>query len=40
MNEAFALLPANAICDRDFLFVRIDEILTSNTDPTRTSSPH
>ena len=32
MNEAFALLPANAICDRDFLFERIDEILTSNTD--------
>lgn len=32
MNEAFSLLPAGHVCDRSFLFGRIEEILTANED--------
>ena len=32
MNAAFSLLPEGKTCDRSFLFDRIDEILTANTD--------
>ena len=32
MNESFSLLPSESVCDRSFVFERIDGILTSNTD--------
>lgn len=32
LNESFSLLPSGQVCDRSFLFGRIDEILTANSD--------
>ena len=32
MNTVFSLLPAEETADRPFIFARIDELLTSNTD--------
>ena len=32
MNTVFSLLPADETADRAFIFARIDELLTSNTD--------
>ena len=32
LNTVFSILPDSVICDRSFVFERIDEILTANTD--------
>lgn len=32
LNDSFSLLPAGQVCDRSFLFDRINEILTANAD--------